>query len=392
MKLSKILLLLMVPGVACAEEIPITGGLQEQTNVILTLPLKTPIKNAEATIGAKAVPAQSTNDGKNVVILVEKIAAQEKLVVNVVAAKDPPKPKFAWKDVDGEKPILQYDGKNVLEYVRPKYDKEATPAKQPLRTNPTTKIYHHLYDTDGVTKLTNGANGQFSHHRGIFYGFNKVSYDGGASCDIWHCNSGESQEHLKTISHEAGNLFGKHVVEVAWNGKDGKPFAIETREVTVYNLPKARVVDFTSTLTTKLEKVKLDGDPQHAGFHFRANVLVEEKTKNETYFLRPSGLGEKGKEENWTNAKSPASTINRPWTAMSFVIGEKRYTTLYLDHSTNPKEARQSERSYGRVGTYFEHELTKDKPLKVRYRLWVQEGELTKDQCEQYSGAFTPAK
>ena len=52
------------------------------------------------------------------------------------------------------------------------------------------------------------------------------------------------------------------------------------------------------TLTALKDKVRLDGDPQHAGFHFRANAEVE-KTKNETYFLRPDGKGEKGKEVNW---------------------------------------------------------------------------------------------
>jgi hypothetical protein len=33
--------------------------------------------------------------------------------------------------------------------------------------------------------------------------------------------------------------------------------------------------------------------------------------------------------------------------------------------------------------------LTKDKPLKVKYRLWVQEGEVTAEQCEALSKAFT---
>jgi hypothetical protein len=73
---------------------------------------------------------------------------------------------------------------------------------------------------------------------------------------------------------------------------------------------------------------------------------------------------------------------------MSFVVGGKRYTCVYLDHPSNPKEARQSERTYGRVGTYFEYDLTKDKPLTVHYRLWVGEGELTAEQCAAMSQVF----
>ena len=53
------------------------------------------------------------------------------------------------------------------------------------------------------------------------------------------------------------------------------------------------------------------------------------------------------------------------------------------------EEARGSERVYGRIGSYFEYDLTADKPLRVQYRLWLQEGEMTVEQCEALSRAFT---
>jgi hypothetical protein len=295
---------------------------------------------------------------------------------------------FAWKDADGHHPTLTHDGKTVLEYVRPTFDAKATPAKKDATANPTIKIFHHLYDDSGKVRLTNGPEGQFPHHRGIFFGFNRISYDG-QQADIWHCRNGESQQHVAFISHAADVNSGGHKVKVNWNGRDGKTFAVEEREVTVRMAKGGRTVDFNSTLSTEREKVRLDGDPQHAGFHFRANSEVE-KTKSETYFLGPMGKGEKGKEANWA-AKSGGPT-NRPWTAMSFVVGDKRYTVVYLDHPDNPKEARQSERTYGRVGTYFEYDLTKSKPLRVKYRLWVQEGEVTAEQCEAWSKEFVAAK
>jgi len=293
---------------------------------------------------------------------------------------------FAWKDPEGEHPVLTYDGKPVLEYVRPKFDKSQSPAKKDATANPTIKVFHHLYDESGKVRLTNGAEGQYPHHRGIFYGFNNISYDG-KKADVWHCRTGESQQHVITLSHEANSKLGRHRVKVNWNGQDGKTFAVEERELTVFAEAGGRHVEFSSILTTDRDKVRLDGDPQHSGFHFRANAEVE-KTKNETYFLSPAGKGELGKEVNW-EPKGKKGPVNRPWTAMSFVVGGKRYTCVYLDHPDNPKEARQSERTYGRVGTYFEYDLTKDKPLKVRYRLWVQEGEVTAKQCDELSALFT---
>ena len=46
------------------------------------------------------------------------------------------------------------------------------------------------------------------------------------------------------------------------------------------------------------------------------------------------------------------------------------------------------ERDYGRFGDYFEYDLTPEKPLKLKYRVWVQEGEMTGEQCSALADAF----
>src|SRR5262245_6452529 len=212
-----------------------------------------------------------------------------------VAAAD--KAEFAWKDPDGEHPLLTYEGKPVLEYIRPTFDKSKTPAKKDATANPTIKPFHHLYDETGKVRLTNGPEGIYPHHRGIFYGFNNISYDG-KKADVWHCRNGESERHEAILDHKAGSDSGSQKVKVSWNGQDGEPFAEEERELNVRKEGKGWQVDFTSKLTALKDKVHLDGDPQHAGFHFRANVEVE-KNKNQSYFLRPEGKGELGKEVNW---------------------------------------------------------------------------------------------
>ena len=62
---------------------------------------------------------------------------------------------------------------------------------------------------------------------------------------------------------------------------------------------------------------------------------------------------------------------------MSFVLGDQRYTVAYLDRPQNPKEARFSERDYGRFGSYFVADATEKKPVEVDYRLWLQDGPMT---------------
>jgi hypothetical protein len=73
---------------------------------------------------------------------------------------------------------------------------------------------------------------------------------------------------------------------------------------------------------------------------------------------------------------------------MSFVAHGERFTVLRVDHPDNPKDARGSERDYGRFGDYFEYELTPTKPLTVRYRVWIQAGELTAARCAAIAAGF----
>ena len=119
-------------------------------------------------------------------------------------------------------------------------------------------------------------------------------------------------------------------------------------------------------------------------FSFAANEVAE-KTAKQTYFLHPDGKSEMGKERNWPGDKT---LVDLPWYAMSFVLDDHRYTVCYLNHPSNPKETRFSERSYGRIGGYFKADVTKEQPLVVNYRLWLQNGDMTQEQAETLRRAF----
>jgi hypothetical protein len=217
-------------------------------------------------------------------------------------------------------------------------------------------------------------------------GFNKCTYGDGKRADTWHCQKDDHQSHQGFLNVEAGPVVGRHRVAVDWHGAKKEVFAKEEREMTVYNVPRGTLVEFASRVKTPGGKVKLDGDPQHAGFQFRAHNDVAAKTAKQTYYLRPDGKGEPGKTRNWPGDKAH---VDLPWNAMSFVLDGKRYTVAYLDHPKNPRAARHSERDYGRFGCYFEYEVTKDNPLVVHYRVWLQEGEMTRDQVQALSTSFT---
>ncbi len=289
-------------------------------------------------------------------------------------------PHFQWTDLPGKQADLSLGERPVLRYM---YEKLDTSSKS--RQEATIKPYHHVFDPQGDAIITKGPGGLYTHHRGLFFGFNKITYDGGKPADVWHCHNGESQQHVQFLAQEAGPILGRHRVKIEWRGRQNDVFAVEEREITAYNTQGGTLIEFASRVNTTDGEVKLDGDPQHAGFHFRASNEVADQTKDDTYYLRPDGRDKPGATRNWPGHKQH---VNLPWNAMSFVLGGNRFTALYLDKPSNPKEARFSERDYGRFGSYFEYTLAKDKPLAVNYRVWVQRGELTGEEARRRDDNF----
>ena len=381
-----LLLALAVP--ATAQKIAVTGGKSDQTNVVVVAPLPAGAAAANSVTlpdGLHAT-AQVATDRKTLVFVLPKLKAGETVTVTPTTLnyiKAPPHFEFDTKEGITE---LTFGRRKVLQFFHEKRD--------PKDHYYTFKPFHNVYDpAKGEVMLTNtsakkATDGQFPHHRGLFFGFNKISYGDKQTADIWHGTNNVYSEIDRVLGAEIGEVYGKHGAGIAWHGADGKAFASEDREVTAYAVPGGTLIDWSTVLSTKLDKVRLDGDPQHAGFHFRANQEVSKNGKENTYYLRPDGKGKINETRNWEPKGKDAKTIDLPWNACSFVTGGKRYTVVRVNHPDNPKESRGSEREYGRFGDYFEYDLTPDKPLKLKYRVWIQEGEMTVEQCNALAEAF----
>ena len=291
--------------------------------------------------------------------------------------------RFHFQDKAGLYTDVLYGERPVMRYMYEELDNSS-----PQRIGETYKVYHHVYDPNGKRFVTKGAGGLFPHHRGLFYGFNKISYVVNGqpmTADIWHCRTGESQAHVEVCAEVGGPVLGRHLLKVDWKGRDGKPFATELRELTAYQVDGGVMIEFASKLTSLVGEIKLAGDPQHAGFQFRGSQEIPDKTADQTYYVRPDGKGEPGVFRNWPGNKEH---VNLKWNALCFVLGEDRLTCCYLDHPNNPKEARFSERNYGRFGSYFEATVTESRPLHLNYRIWLQYGEMSVTDIEKVSNDF----
>lgn len=246
----------------------------------------------------------------------------------------------------------------------------------PARRQETYKPFLHVFDAAGSEPITKGPGGEYTHHRGIFIGWMKIGFEG-RTLDRWQMIGGEQVVQGAVEIQEAKDKTTA-TSTVHWNDEAGSPFIVEKRTFTFHTAPAPAylMLDFESTLTAPRGAVTLDGDPEHAGIHFRPSDGIDRKA---TAYLFP-GTG--------TNVrKSP----DLPWIGESFTLGGKSYSVLQFNHPGNPKGTRSSAyRDYGRIGMFPKATIPAGGSLVLRYRFLVSEGSYPEPSLIQsVANAFT---
>ncbi len=267
---------------------------------------------------------------------------------------------FRWlKQADGMLDL--YDGdRRVLRYVH-SYD----PSTEET-LHETYKCYYHVYDVTGKCQLTKGSGGLYTHHRGLFIGWNRLTI-GNTEYDFWHMKE-TTQRHSKTTKLTADKRQAQLSTCINWCNAEDKVILIENRSITVYDSadPQLLLLDFESKLTPVAGDVLLNGDPEHAGFQFRAhnNVAEGESDVKATYLFHEDGI-------------DPTQDHNLPWAAMSFGLNGKHFTVQHMNHPDNPRPTVYSAyRDYGRFGAFPILEIPNNETRTLRYRVYVMQGKM----------------
>ncbi|MDQ3625390.1 MAG: PmoA family protein [Verrucomicrobiota bacterium] len=259
---------------------------------------------------------------------------------------------FRFEDGEGYRDLF-VGSKPVYRYMH---------AFDPARRDETYKPFLHVYDFHGGGFITKGAGGKYTHHRGLFIGWNKTGFEG-KSYDFWHCKGVERRFDSFVPESAPGRM---HSV-TRWPDPSGK-VAVEEHQVVDTKVTAEGLVqlDFAFALQAPNGPVTLNGDPQHAGFHFRAASEVEQK--NSATYVRPSEATTQGKDV-WTNC---------PWVVCQFPIQGNRYEVALMNHPANPRPASFSTRQYGRFGAFFTSDVSQEKPLALRFRVLISESTKTR--------------
>ncbi len=277
------------------------------------------------------------------------------------------------KDTDAGGRDLRVGDRRVLRYVY---------GFDPERREQTYKSFHHVYDFAGDEFLTKGPGGTFSHHRGLFLGFNQMQ-QGERKMDFWHCHEGLRIEHQRFVAGVEGGLTSSSAALISWIDGEGEQIVEELRQVRAWKVSDSRrILDFEIRLSAMAGELELAGDAQHAGFQFRAREAPEGEPELKVTYLRPEAGEEQGNDV-W---------LGCDWVAGLFEQDGRNYAVVHMDASSNPRPNRYSTREYGRFGSTFDAKLAAD-PLVLRYRILIidvdAEGPLQVDRLIRDYRAYT---
>jgi len=248
---------------------------------------------------------------------------------------------------------------------------DGKPAARFIHGEGQMKPFLHVFGVDGELLTNPGLDtkgkqaGRFPHHRGIFIGWNQIRSELGND-DLWHFRRDEWMDVTKLHEPKTAGDHTEIVAEIAWRSskKDAADSNILLNEVRTLRISKpdrggTTVVDAKFELTAARD-LKLDGDLQHAGVHFRAHDAVGKRADETIYIWAPEADGGNGRIIN----------PDMRWCRFSFPLGERWYSAIQLNAPTNPTEE-LSWRDYGRFGFFFKREMKKGDSLTLNYRFIV---------------------
>jgi len=273
----------------------------------------------------------------------------------------------------GQQPVLRY--------------MHAYDDSTPQRLLETYKVYHHIFGPGSGTMITKGAGGKYTHHRGLFIGWNRTGFEG-KSLDFWHCKQGAHLRHIRFVEKSGDVERGTMTAEIHWNDAADRPVIVEHRTVTVRQEQATGgwQVDWSTRLDSRRGRITLEGDRQHAGFQFRAAQVVAER--NSARYQRPAEIDQRPEAIQVGDRGNPPPHINLGWFAMNCEVKGQRYTIEYFDNPGLPRPALFSERPYGRFGTFFKTVLNEDRPLELKYRVVVRAGTSSVEEIQARCDAF----
>jgi len=241
---------------------------------------------------------------------------------------------------------------------------------------------HPLYGLAGEV-LTKDYSPEHPHHRGLYWAWPEVAYKG-ETRDL-HALQGVFARPDKIVRTEGGPESATIVAANRWLWGDTEPIVSETATIRAMKAASGgRAIDLEFRFTALVDGVTVArrGQNAYGGFNLRFSAREDQKILPFT---------------------DPADAVpRRAWARIVGTPpdGKGPVTVAILQHAGNPDypgdwvsfpELNWLQPTFPAKGV--KHPLTKDKPLVLRYRLWIQAGTAEdKALAEQWTDFNKPDK
>jgi hypothetical protein len=286
----------------------------------------------------------------------------------------PPAPSttgFAFVDTAGQHLDIYLDGKPVARWV---YVHDAA------KRDETYKPFLAIYDAEGKNFITKGPGGFFTHHRGIFFGWQEIGYNG-KKVNLWEMPDGD-QVQQKFLAQKADATQATFTALIHWILKDGTTIIEEERTMTLHADPAVKgslLVDFSTKVKAVKGDLALVGNAEHGGVQYRA---ADDVDRAGTKYCFPPDAVKPADAAEWRSSSAMSGgrgyTINNdlPWTAMAYTLRGQNYFVEDMNSPENGKGTLWSAyRDYGRFGADPKVELKDGQSSALKFRFWVGAGQ-----------------
>ena len=301
------------------------------------------------------------------VVLIRLVAAESGSAPAVTARYDK---KLGRIDIiEGKAPVLRYNFTAVPVPDRVKGRKYAEARGDYI---------HPLYGPAGEV-LTVAYPNDHPHHRGVYWAWPEVYYKGGKR-DL-HALQGVFARPSRLIRSEGGSAAATIEAESIWKWGDTEPIV---KEQVIIRAPRGegaegRLIDLEFRFTALVEGVSIArrGQTHYGGLNLRTTLHGGQKIAHHT--------------------DPPDARPRRNWGQIVGVPagGKKPVSIAILEHASNPDYPGQwikyptiawLQPTFPSKGRKFA--LPRDKPLVLKYRLWVRRGAANGEQLAEAWEAY----
>jgi hypothetical protein len=247
--------------------------------------------------------------------------------------------------------------------------------------HPRSDYIHPLYGLDGVP-LTEDWSKDHPHHRGIYWAWPEVGYNG---------ELGDLHALQRVFARPTGKLTSTSDDDAArieaeneWRWDDVTPIVREVASIRARRRgPHGRVIDLQFTFAALVDGVTLArrGTKAYGGLNTRLAPVADLRLTHHADAPETSPrMAWQTAAGTWQGASAPSSLTILEW------AGNPGYPGDYVEFPDLP----WFQPTFPAAGT--RHTLTRETPLRLRYRLWLRDGPPPSDaeyreQWRAYQGA-----